>query len=931
MVVGDCRRGNRVILGVLVVLAMAFLGSVTASADVREAEVQEYAEELGTSTGTATRNLDRQQRGAGVVADLTAALGQRYAGVWFDNETGEFVVPLLDESGGQKVVDAMRSANLENDFRFAPADSTLAELQAAQTRLDDSITSVIERGVAQTLVDPRTNSVVVREAAGATAWDETQIERAAEEEGGVEVDIREQDASSLVVTPQACIAESKICGNPMRGGVGMWPSGTTSCCSPPAHCTAGFKATGKSNGERYVLTAGHCGESITHWMSFDDAIQPRYLGYVEQYNNSTSDYAKIRASGTFWDKPSWPSMVGYWGTDQERSISSEAYSYIGQWVCHAGANSGASCGTVTAQDMTVPQPDGPQYHQTEFQTICTKGGDSGGPVFAGNVALGIMAGNNVGVEGQNPPYCGEKGYYTEVTEATDAMDVSVAPRTTQTTVNSATAINGNPGYVTVKGQVHPPKGSPVNNANIDIKLFKWENETWALKATVPTKVNNNSFEINNWYGVATGAWIAQAVFPTQSGFGGSSSSVVTEGSFTVKDGYRFVSKSSGKCIDVYGANKEDGASIVQWACDNPATVQNQVFGLIPIGEYVLILGRHSNRCLTVSGGETKDGAPMVQWTCQGSPANEPQLFKFVPAGGSYVEMRLKHSNKCLTVHGALKENGVPMLQWTCANVDHQKWTIQSVDSAPIPIETNITVPPSEVLNGQPGYVNVHGYVKAGAYPLAGKKVNVNYQKETGPNQWTTMSSASPTLNAEGYYAYPNMGVGVGTWRVRAVLPAEAPFAESASPYQYFTIQSGYRFIFRHSEQCMSLHANLPADGTPILQWPCGEPNPNLGQTFTLVPRGNGYYYVEINSTDKCVSVHGALQAQGTALLQWPCQGGTNQEWQVVPIAGQAPWYALIARHSGQCASATGSQNGASIVQWGCIWAGTQQWRFQPVN
>ncbi|MGH7484770.1 MAG: hypothetical protein ACREMY_04070, partial [bacterium] len=61
-------------------------------------EVQSYEEDFGVSAQTAERNLLTQQDAIGVVEGLEHALGESYAGVWFDNESGEFVVPVLGAS-----------------------------------------------------------------------------------------------------------------------------------------------------------------------------------------------------------------------------------------------------------------------------------------------------------------------------------------------------------------------------------------------------------------------------------------------------------------------------------------------------------------------------------------------------------------------------------------------------------------------------------------------------------------------------------------------------------------------------------------------------------------------------------------------------------------------------------------------------------------
>jgi hypothetical protein len=942
-------RGRLVLgTGLFALLLLVVVGVGSASADVQPFEVSEYRQEFEVPKQQAEETLEVQAAGAesGIVEDLEESLGGRYAGVWFDNGAGEFVVPLVDESDRPKVVDALRPEGLENDFRTAPADSTWTELEAAHAGLDDALSGAIEQGLVQTVADPRANSVVVREAAGASGRDRIRIERAAEEQS-VDVDVRDQGARSLLVTPRACFDDGagRFCGSPMRGGVGIWASGTVACC-PEAQCTAGFKAIGKSNGERYVLTAGHCAEAVGNWtsLSTDEPVPlPHYLGYVEQYNNATSDYAKIRVSGsgTFWDKPSWPSMVAYWGEDQEHPINSESYSFMGQQVCHSGANSGTSCGIVTAQDMTVHQPGGDSFHQTEFQTVCTKGGDSGGPVFAANTALGIMTGNNKEVEGQNPPYCGEKGYYTEITEATDALNVSVGPRTTQTTVDSVAPLNGNPGWVTIKGQVHAPDKTTINNKIVKIKMSRWSvaNNNWELKATLETTVNNNTFEISNWNGVSTGAWIARAVFPTQGTYLESMSDDTTEGNFEIKDGYRLVAKHSGKCLDVTGRSYENGALMEQWECLDPKTAQGQIFTLVPQGEYFQLVARNSGRCVDVTGSSQSDGVQLQQYTCQGaSQAN--QLWKLTnvetSGGVEYFKLTAKHSGKCMDVAGGGTANGAKVQQWTCNGTNQQKWSFQSVESPPPATETTASVPPGEVFNGQPGYVTVNGKVQAGAYPVAGKYVNVNYSRETSPGVWTYISTTHPTLNSEGRYEYANWGVSVGNWRVRTVFPKGESLEESVSGYQYFTIKSGYRFVWRHSGKCMSLSGNKAANGTAIIQWECSAfPSPGDGQVFTLVPMGGGYNEVKINSTGKCVDVTGAGTADAVPLQEWDCLGANqaNQLWKVVEVSGQPGWFGLVAKHSGKCAEVAGASiaNGALFRQWYCNWGGHQQFAFQAIN
>lgn len=263
---------------------------------------------------------------------------------------------------------------------------------------------------------------------------------------------------------------------------------------------------------------------------------------------------------------------------------------------------------------------------------------------------------------------------------------------------------------------------------------------------------------------------------------------------------------------------------------------------------------------------------------------------------------------------------------------------KSVDPRPIscedPTQSFLTL--DRVLNGQPGYVSVSGHVLDGVgNPVEGGYVNVNFQRNVN-GTWVTESSAHPVL-VNGHYDVDDWTVGVGEWRVRAVFPiGQNSYVESKSEYSYFTMRSGYRFIARHSNKCMSLSANEVANGTAILQWDCSpSPNPADGQVFTRVPMGNGEYQLKINSTGKCVDVAWASTANGAYLQQYDCLGPNqaNQLWRVIPIAGQPPYVAFQAKHSNLCADVLGqgTGNGVRVGQWECWWGGNQQWTMEAVN
>jgi Ca2+-binding RTX toxin-like protein len=254
------------------------------------------------------------------------------------------------------------------------------------------------------------------------------------------------------------------------------------------------------------------------------------------------------------------------------------------------------------------------------------------------------------------------------------------------------------------------------------------------------------------------------------------------------------------------------------------------------------------------------------------------------------------------------------------------------------IPTNTYLTPGLTLNGQPGYITVSGNVfRADDGTPASGTVRVEFEK-LGGGSWSLNRTVDVTLN-NGHYDLYNWQVGVGQWRVRATfLEGQWRYARSESGSHGFQIKSGYRLVNRHSGKCLSLSANQAANGTAIIQWDCsGAPSPADGQVFTLVPMDTTgqYFNLKINSTQKCVDVTGVSTADGAYLQEWDCLGGgqTNQHWDIVPIAGQPPYEALIARHSGKCMDVLGlaTGNGARVGQWGCWWGGNQQWSWQAIE
>jgi hypothetical protein len=71
---------------------------------------------------------------------------------------------------------------------------------------------------------------------------------------------------------------------------------------------------------------------------------------------------------------------------------------------------------------------------------------------------------------------------------------------------------------------------------------------------------------------------------------------------------------SGKCLDVQGASRNNGANITQSDCNS--STSSQKWDIIDRGNGVVSLRSvNSGKCVDVYGVSTADGARLAQYTC----------------------------------------------------------------------------------------------------------------------------------------------------------------------------------------------------------------------------------------------------------------------------------------------------------------------------
>lgn len=175
-------------------------------------------------------------------------------------------------------------------------------------------------------------------------------------------------------------------------------------------CSLGFNV--RSGSTYYFLTAGHCGNIASSW--YANSAKTTLLGTVSGSSFPGNDYAIVRYSTSYTNHPGVVDL--YNGSTQD--ITSAGNASVGQAVKRSGSTTGVHSGSVTATNATVNYAEG-SVSGLIRTNVCAEGGDSGGALFAGSVALGLTSG------GSGNCSSGGTTYFQPVTEVLSRYGVSV--------------------------------------------------------------------------------------------------------------------------------------------------------------------------------------------------------------------------------------------------------------------------------------------------------------------------------------------------------------------------------------------------------------------------------------------------------------------------------------------------------------------------
>ena len=138
--------------------------------------------------------------------------------------------------------------------------------------------------------------------------------------------------------------------------------------------------------------------------------------------------------------------------------------------------------------------------------------------------------------------------------------------------------------------------------------------------------------------------------------------------------FELVSRSSGKCLDVYGASTDPAAAAIQWTCHGGL---NQQWRLEPTGSNAFrIIARHSEQALDVYGALVDDLTPIIQYPTHGG---NNQVWTLEPTSDGYVRIIALHSGKAIDVEGASTDDGARVIQYTPHGGTNQQWLLRAAD------------------------------------------------------------------------------------------------------------------------------------------------------------------------------------------------------------------------------------------------------------
>ena len=360
-------------LQALMLLSMANLAwaqPVQTQVEALREDAEQYAAQFGVAPEEALRRLRAQQDSVDATDAIAREFADRLAGISVEHSPEFRIVVLL--TGNEPVAD--RSAvGVPIIFRTGAKATHAEAIAALRKHLIDLHSDLPNaRGAGY---DQRTGEVVLLVTRGdADRFGLEAIRTHAEQVSGVPVRVVLNDLN--------------------ESNMGIEGGGRVEGLNTLTHrrnlCTTAFVVT---NGETTAITtAAHCPDDLTY---VDRDGNTADLPLIGSWGAAYQD-VQINGAPRMLD----PLFYSNRGAGAQRKVVSwrnVASTRAGDFVCHYGESSGYSCSTVELTDYAQPGELCAGFCSPTWATVkgpnCVPG-DSGGPVFSGEIAFGIAKGVN---------------------------------------------------------------------------------------------------------------------------------------------------------------------------------------------------------------------------------------------------------------------------------------------------------------------------------------------------------------------------------------------------------------------------------------------------------------------------------------------------------------------------------------------------------
>jgi streptogrisin C len=336
----------------------------------------QYAAAFAVSPDEALRRLKAQQASVAATDAIAREFAGRLAGISIDHSPEYRIVVLL--TGNEPVPDRT-AAGVPIVFRTGAKATHAQAVDAMRKHLIDLRSDLPNaRGAGY---DQRSGEVVLL------------VTRADADKFGIEA-IRSRATQVSGVRVRVIINELNESNLSVDGGGRV--EGLNLATNRRNLCTTAFVVT---NGEaNAIATAAHCPDELTYVDRDGTTVTLPMIGswgaaYRDVQINGSPDspeplFYSNRGAGTLRRLVSWRNL---------------ASTRAGDFVCHYGESSGYSCATVELTDYAPPGelcggPCSPTWVTVKGPNCIA--GDSGGPVFSGEIAFGIAKGVNRADTGQ---------------------------------------------------------------------------------------------------------------------------------------------------------------------------------------------------------------------------------------------------------------------------------------------------------------------------------------------------------------------------------------------------------------------------------------------------------------------------------------------------------------------------------------------------